>query len=315
MDIGRPYLRVRSVTDIFRHYFAIRGIYCEIAYEKEKINGLNIESMQNQQSNLNQQTPQTKKNWKHILVAAFLVATIIGLGISVWYFQYWRTLLKEIKILKQEQEKPPAGWKTYSNQEIGVAFSYPDFWGEVITERTQGPTECAFGQRIVTGTGVSIRFSNNSETNLYFTSPDYKSALCLLNDKGESKEIVYGFTRTCEPHYPSNLNKVFDCKSINIAGSQAISFYTVNNWMQSCGYDGDRNIKFNSPSKNFSGIEIIASVPIGYVSGCDKSGKPDITLEELRDFREGQLKENQLPFDAQQFLWEFDNFIKTIKFI
>lgn len=269
--------------------------------------------MQNQQSNLNRQILQNKTNWRYILIVALLAAVVAG-GVLGWqYRQALKELKEEIKILKQENL--PMGWQTYSNQELGVAFSYPDFWGKVKLFQTQGPTECAMGQRIVSGTEVSLRFLGNSSTNLYFTSPDYKSALCLLNNKGESEEIVSGFARTCEPYYPPGFSKVFECKSSDIANSSGVSFYTADQWMQSCGYDSDKHIKFNSPSKNFSGINIIASIPMDYESGCGRGTIPDITLEEFRDLRTRQLKENQLPFEANQFLWEFDNFIKTIKFI
>lgn len=68
----------------------------------------------------------TKKLLITILVVIIAAGAVIG-GIFAW--RYWQTL-------KQEEEsgpevEVPADWKTYRNEEWGIAFSYPPEWGEV----------------------------------------------------------------------------------------------------------------------------------------------------------------------------------------
>jgi len=283
--------------------------------------------MPNQQPNLEEQfnqppppdnLPQKPKfNLKYILIILGL-AILVGGGILA--YQYWWLPKQETKPPEITIKDETAGWQTYRNEELGIEFKYPKPWGEVTKLRLQGPTECEMGTRIVSGTEIRLNFSGNSYINpgitLYFTTPDYKSAICYI----DREEIIPGFTKEeelkCKP-YLIGISQVFECRKGVIADSPAIIWYNAIQEVQVCGYfDTDKHIKVISPSQNFPGVYIIAyTIPAAnYYAGCYEN-RPNITLEDFINMRLEQLKENQLPSESQQFLREFDNFVKTIKFI
>jgi len=244
-----------------------------------------------------------KFNLKYILIVLVL-AVLVGGGI-LWY------TMKKIEKTVDET----ASRQTYRNEELGISFSYPKFWGEVRESQFQGPTECEMGERIVSGTEIRLTFSENSYVTLYLNSPDYKSAICFVN----KEEVIHGLAKeedlTCDP-YPIGISQVFECNRSFIANSSAVTWYNAIQGIQACGHSIDKHIKLISPNQNFPGIHVIAFISgLDYDVGCEGSSNPDVTLEEFGILRMRQLKENQLPFEARQFLWEFDNFINSIKFI
>lgn len=83
--------------------------------------------------------PQLATNWWAVL-AGVLLLVIVG-GAAAWAYTNYKPAapLEQVPVTT-ESTQPPAGWKLYENREIGVAFEYPEIWGEIQVSEEVG--EC-----------------------------------------------------------------------------------------------------------------------------------------------------------------------------
>jgi len=80
--------------------------------------------------------------WRRKIVWASLLAIIL-IGGGIYFFVNSQPAA--------QITTNPTGWKIYQNQEIGIAFEYPESWGEIFANSTKGECDNLDPREIVSG--------------------------------------------------------------------------------------------------------------------------------------------------------------------
>lgn len=91
-----------------------------------------------------------------MLTSGVLVLVVL-VGVAAWIFTTAKSPVVDTQIqgattTPVAQSQIPAGWRVYENKKIGIAFNYPEAWGEVVVADVEGGCDSPEAQAEIAAT-------------------------------------------------------------------------------------------------------------------------------------------------------------------
>jgi len=199
-------------------------------------------------------------------------------------------------------------WQTYTNAELGIAFDYPDSWGDLTLQYVDETMtlEEINGSEVFSGEGIWMKFSDHYSVNMLLASDNFSQF--MVNSYNGDQDLNQGCFNLED-------NNQQYCSEINLANQDTYGYYQYSNYECSAP-----QIKYLVPLNisnelsDYAGLQIqmfIREFPID----TDENGPCGFPEENIQENLEAIYTRENLEDNFLQGLEDFDRFLESLEFI
>ncbi|MDD5342132.1 MAG: hypothetical protein PHI73_02250 [Patescibacteria group bacterium] len=196
-----------------------------------------------------------------------------------------------------------ADWKTYTNADLRISFSYPPAWGEVTAKAIDSSMSVQeTGSKIFSGKAIQINFTQAASISFIGSSSDFNQFKQLKYNGGEN--LALG----CENEGVLNDTATNICRRTTIDGQQTYDAFVA--WGDECSFWNLREVRLNLTAGDYVGLLLSASLP----SSQECLGSEDQNESARRNDLRNLYDRTNLTAETENNLNYIDQLLSTFQF-